>query len=294
MHAPGADDLPRLEETVRGKVTVCLNPDYAGGIDLEELRRLPSILASLEGRSSRQAGRSSLWNWHPQWHDGPGLVVRQYVHGGLLGPVRGSLFFADGRMRRELQLAVYARRRGVPTSPPLAVRVERAWGPLVRGHFVSEKIPGAMNLLELCEAVGTGHAPSRQQRRDLAAAIADAVADMHDAGILHADLNLKNVLVRNPFDGPEAYIIDFDRARLTARPTLRQRLANLLRLDRSIVKWAASRRAVGPGDRLRTLRCYLARYPEWKSRWGGIARRHARRHTRHYLARRPDERGSRR
>ncbi len=294
MHAPGADDLPRLEETVHGKVTVYLNPDYVGRIDIEDLRRLPSILASLGGRSSRQAGRSSLWSWHPQWHDGPGLMVRQYVHGGLLGPLRGSLFFADGRMRRELQLAACARRRGVPTSPPLAVRVERAWGPLVKGHFVSEEIPEAMNLLELCESVGTGQVPSRQQRRDLAAAIASAIADMHDAGILHADLNLKNVLVRNPFDAPEAYVIDFDRAELTPRPTLRQRLANLLRLDRSVVKWAASRRAVAPADRLRTLRCYLARYPEWESRWGRIARRHARRRTRHYLARQPDGQGSRR
>ena len=294
MHAPGADDLPRLEETSHGKVTVYLNPDYAGGIDLEDLRRLPSILASLGGRSSRQAGRSSLWSWHPQWHDGPGLMVRQYVHGGLLGPVRGSLFLSDGRMRRELQLAAYARRRGVPTSAPLAVRVERAWGPLVKGYFVSEKIPEAMNLLELCESVSAGHVPSRQQSRDLAAAIAGAIADMHDAGILHADLNLKNVLVRNPFDAPEAYVIDFDRAELTPQPTLRQRLANLLRLDRSVVKWAASRRAVAPADRLRTLRCYLARYPEWESRWGRIARRHAGRHTRHHLARQPDGQGSRR
>ena len=133
-----------------------------------------------------------------------------------------------------------------------------------------------------------------QELADKAAAIAGAIADMHDAGILHADLNLKNVLVRNPFDAPEAYVIDFDRAELTARPTLRQRLANLLRLDRSVVKWAASRRAVAPADRLRTLRCYLARYPEWESRWGRIARRHARGHTRHYLARQPDGRGSRR
>ncbi len=294
MQPPAADDLPQLKKLAEGNVTIYLNPDYARKIDRDDLGRLPSILASLQGRSSRQAGRPGSWSWQPEWHDGPGLVVRQYLHGGTFGALLGSAFLGDGRMRRELQLAAYARRRGVPTSVPAAVRVERVRGPFVEGHFVSERIPDALNLLELCQSVSAGAPLSRRQRRRLAAAVAGAVADMHDAGIVHADLNLKNVLVRNPFDAPEAYVIDFDRAELTGRPTLKQRLANLLRLDRSVVKWAASRQAVGPVDRLRVLRCYLARYAEWGGCWGRIARRHASRYPRHYLSRQRDGRGSRR
>jgi len=115
--------------------------------------------------------------------------------------------------------------------------------------------------------------------------VAATIADMHDAGIVHADLNLKNLLVRDAFDEPEAFVIDFDRARLAGRLGLGERMRNLLRLDRSVLKWAASRRAVSPLDRLRVLCIYLDRYPRWRERWGEIARRYARAHLLHRLSR---------
>lgn len=289
MQALPTQQLPALEKNTEGKVAVYLNPDYSGEVDCGDVRRLPAIVKGLEGRSSRQAGRISSWHWQPQWHEGPGLVVRQYVHGGLCGKLAGALFFRPARMKRELQLAIHARRHQVPTAPPVAVRIERSWGPLVTGYYVSEAIPQAQNLLEFFAALNPEQGLTARQRRRLTAGIAAAIADMHDAGIVHGDLNLKNLLVRDAFDEPQVFIIDFDSARLAGRLSLRQRMANLLRLDRSMMKWSASRRLVSARDRLRVVRSYLERYPAWRSQWARIARKYAGRHLRHHFSRERDE-----
>jgi 3-deoxy-D-manno-octulosonic acid kinase len=64
------------------------------------------------------------------------------------------------------------------------------------------------------------------------------IALMHAAGVAHPDLNLRNLLfVRTPETLPAAYLIDFDRARLSDGPTSPTRCArDLRRLGRSARK----------------------------------------------------------
>jgi 3-deoxy-D-manno-octulosonic acid kinase len=159
-------------------------------------------------------------------------------------------------MRREFGVAMLAHRRGVPTARPVALVVRRALGPLVRGYLVTEELTDAENLLEVLRRAQGAGSPPEPARRRLAAAVGRAVAAMHRAGIVHADLNLKNLLVRNAFDRPEVFIVDFDKARLVDEVSAREQRANLARLDRSARKWPASRRMVGPLDRAAVLRAY--------------------------------------
>ena len=72
---------------------------------------------------------------------------------------------------------------------------------------------------------------------------------MHAAGIEHADLNLRNILVLDGALGPEIFIIDFDKARLSegAVPAVRAR-RNLRRLRRSVDKLDRERVRVRPQD----------------------------------------------
>jgi tRNA A-37 threonylcarbamoyl transferase component Bud32 len=280
--------VPPPEKHQGGSVTLYVSPHCQDKVNRDDLLRLPAILEALPGGSSRLPGRKTWWAWEPSWHPGPGLMVRQYAHGGLWGRLTRTLFLGGRRMRHEFALALYARIAGVPTSAPVALRIERAWGPFVTALYVSERIPGTANLLELCRSADLAERLTSPQRRRLASAIAGAIGAMHDAGIVHADLNLRNILVRDPFGQPEAFVVDFDKAKIVERPSLNRRMANLTRLDRSIVKWAASRRAVRAADRLRFLRAYLQRYPQWAGQWEQIARRYARRHLRHRMFREPD------
>ncbi len=272
--------LPPPQEHRGERVRLLLNPDCAPAVQVDDLVRLPAIVARLQGSTTRQPGRPTCWVWRPAWHEGPGLLVRQYAHGGVLGRLWGTLFVGAARMRQELAVSRYAVAAGVAAPLPVAVRVEGVFGPLVRAHYVSRLIPRARDLLTLCAELPPD-ALSASRRRRLARRAADAVAAMHDAGIAHADLNLQNILVREPLDDPEVFIVDFDRAEVIEDVPLRRRMANLVRLDRSAGKWPESRRALGPLDRMRFLRAYLGRYPCWRGATTKIVHSYGSRHLRH-------------
>lgn len=282
MSPPAPEQIPPPETHSRGPTVVHLNPSNPARHLLNDLFRLPELLEDISGGSSRLAGRTTCWHWRPDGGQ-PGYLVRQYVHGGALGRLWGALFTDSERMQRELRVVRYAVLCGVPTPHPVALRVERVWGPFVEGHLVTEYIPDALNLLELCKGDQEGWPP--QRRHAAAHAVAGAVARMHDAGIDHADLNLKNILVQPGDDGLRTHIIDLDKAVVRRPLPLGRRMANLVRLDRSVLKWAASRQSVTLSDRLRVVRSYLGHYPDWRSQWRQILRTHATRHLRHVLTR---------
>ena len=59
---------------------------------------------------------------------------------------------------------------------------------------------------------------------------------LHDAGGRHADLHIGNLLVRERERETEALVIDLDRARIVPKMTAARRLAELMRLYRSLLK----------------------------------------------------------
>ncbi len=194
-------------------------------------------------------------------------MVRLYAHGGALGGLLGTRFLGAGRMLEEFRVHLHALRRGVPTCVPVALRIERH-GPLVTAHYVTRKVVDAVDLVDFVDRIPTCPLPGAER---LARSVADAVAGMHDAGILHADLNLRNLLVAQG-------------VRRGAGHRLRQG-APADRRSRSTSGWATStastaqRRsgpprgsAVGLLDRLRVLRAYLGRYPDWHEREADVAR----------------------
>ena len=255
-----------------GAVVLYADPRRVPLEGVRELFGLPDVLRALQGISSRSKGRETVWRWAPAWFGAGRLVVRQFAHGGLLGPLWGTMFWSRRPMLRELQIAMHALSRGVPTCRPIALRLEKAAGFLFRAHYLTEEIPEARNLLELCRNKGgeSRWPPVRRQR--LAYTVARVLASMHDAGICHGDLNLKNLLVAERDREDLVYVIDLKKARLKDRVSLRERLRNLKRLDRSVVKWPESRRGITVFDRIRTLRAYLRLQPEAAENWKEVAR----------------------
>jgi len=176
--------------------------------------------------------------------DGAPVVVRICRRGGLAARlVRETYLGLRPRPLRELALTVEARRRGVAAAEVLAARVE---GRLAyRGALVTAEVPAAATLLEALRG-----APDRAARRGLAAAAGRAVAGLHAAGVFHADLNLRNILVHPGPEGVRAALLDFDRAWLGA-PPLRSaaRRRNLRRLARSLAKLDPGGQLAGAEER---------------------------------------------
>jgi hypothetical protein len=188
--------------------------------------------------------------------DGRAVILRRYRHGGWLAPLTGERFLGTGRFHREFDLGRRACATGVPTPRPVAVGWRRA-GLTRRGCLATLEVAGARDLLAVLS-----EAPSPAARRACAHAAARAVRALHDAGIIHADLHLKNILVGPDPEGrapggaageaatvPHAWIVDLDLARREGTPLpLRARVPNLARLARSAEKHRRAGLALGEAE----------------------------------------------
>jgi tRNA A-37 threonylcarbamoyl transferase component Bud32 len=133
----------------------------------------------------------------------------------------------------ELAATEHARRKGVLTVEVVAACIERTWGPFYRGWLITRELAGAT---DLWGALQDEHY-TKPDKRPLLKAVAESIRRMHDQGIYHSDLNLKNVLVRRKDVAIEAYIIDFDKAQLFSGSLSSTRVEkNFKRLDRSLRK----------------------------------------------------------
>jgi tRNA A-37 threonylcarbamoyl transferase component Bud32 len=105
---------------------------------------------------------------------------------------------------------------------------------------------------------------------------------MHGAGIRHADLHLKNVLLTEEEGSPKLYLLDLDAATISQPLSDLAKCVNLLRLYRSVEKVNRRRTVITRTDALRFLRSYadessqpirsltgrLARLkPFWQLKW---------------------------
>ncbi len=219
-----------------------------GGDGLERL-----VLAGPGARGGEPAFRGRGATERVPW-DGGHAVFRRYRRGGLFRWLTRDRLFDERRPFAELCVTETARAAGVPTVEVLAVRVDPAGPGLWRGEIATRELPEAPDLVTWL----TGDdAPTGRARRDAIVSIGRAVRRMHDAGIVHADLHVKNVLLRRDPD-PTAFVIDFDRARVETPLHHDARLANLRRLDRSTVKFnLCVRPAISRADRVRFLRAYV-------------------------------------
>jgi serine/threonine protein kinase len=185
---------------------------------------------------------------------GENALVREYRRGGMVRYLTPDLFFTwPPRPFVELCITEAARRRGVPTLEVLGACVERRRGPFYRGWLATRQLAGSEDLW----AVLNGGAFSKEEKKELIASAALAIRKMHRQGILHADLNLKNILVRREQTGIQCYVIDLDKAKLYSQGlSVRQANQNLRRLLRSVSK-------LDPGRERLTLQdweLFLTRY----------------------------------
>jgi 3-deoxy-D-manno-octulosonic acid kinase len=159
------------------------------------------------------------------------LVLRRLLHGGLLGPLLGPLFLGMGRPLRELRVTAALRKAGAPVPRPALAVGRRIAGPFwtpVVGTYLE---PDAVDALSFLEA---GPDPPRLLRA--AEAMGSAVRRFHDEGGRHADLHVKNLLIRERDGSVECIVIDLDKARITLGLTPGERMAQMMRLFRSLLK----------------------------------------------------------
>lgn len=235
--------IPGFETLERGSHTVLIRPEWKNCLLDDLLADFGRVEPSKRRLYSH--GRVAHFSYLPE--GAPGRVfVRRATRGGLIGAVLGGLYTAVERPLQELRAATAARSAGVSVPEPLAVRVTRVGGLFYRFTVMTREIENAEDLLTFAAAPGG-------RKREVLDRVADEMRRLHESGVYHADLTMKNILR----SGTSIYIIDLDKATLVPKRDGRLDMMNLARLNRSVVKLLGTHGAVTRTDKLRFLRRYL-------------------------------------
>jgi len=153
------------------------------------------------------------------------LVLRHYWRGGLPARFTADQFIWQGIKRsrawRELRLLETLQDLGLPAPAPIGGRVERR-GLFYRADLLTRRIP---NVASLAEQLLSSPATTPWT------VIGRTIAQFHQAGIGHADLNVRNILIDTQ---DKVWLIDWDQGFIGADETHKTR--SLERLQRSIKK----------------------------------------------------------
>jgi len=159
-------------------------------------------------------------------------VVRHARRGGLLGPLLADRFVGRPRFLREIELAESLRAAGIPT-PPVLAGVAYAATLWHRADVATERVAGR----DLAAILFGDGPPTGPARTEMLREVGRLVRRLHEAGFVHPDLQLRNVLIESGPAGPKAWLLDVDTCRLLAPGDAEGRQANLARFERSWEKW---------------------------------------------------------
>jgi len=242
---------PSFSLLKKGNVYLLLHKDYKGTLLQQGVGDLKNLLHQHDSNTHYFSGRTP----HPSilLQNGNRMVIRQYSHGGWLRAITGSLFFFGTRSFRELSLTEEIRSCGIPTIEPIAAIHRTLLSPFYQPFLLTLEVPGALNPIQYLQRMGPR--PSREHllhKREIIRSAGLLLRKFHQAGFYHADLQLKNLLVV----GDQVLIIDFDRSYRKKTLSEREKMKNLLRLNRSVEKWKRSGLLITRTDRWRFLLAY--------------------------------------
>jgi tRNA A-37 threonylcarbamoyl transferase component Bud32 len=235
----------------KGKTSILVKEEYKDLLLRQGIEDFEIFLKRNRQSSNYLKGRAL----HPSIpiREGERVVIRQYFHGGLFRNFTRNLFLFGSRSFRELALTEEIRSYGIPTIQPIAAIHRFILPPFYQAYFLSLEIPNSKDLIQYFREIGTR--PSRENivlKRKTIQSAGLLLRKFHQSGFFHCDLQLKNILVA----GDQPFLIDFDRSYRKRTLSIRERMKNLLRLNRSVEKWRRLGLPINRTDRWRFFLAY--------------------------------------
>ena len=187
-------------------------------------------------------------------------VVRHYRRGGMVARFVQDRYLDSGVKRpvRELIASAKARARGVATPEVVAAAIYPAGG-WYRADIVTRYLPDSRDLAD--RLFEDDDAERRRRAMRHAGAL---MRRAHEAGVVHNDLNLRNILLAGGGDSEHAWLLDLDRAVVMRDAAARfERNLMLRRFSRSLRKFERARgRRLKDGEREAFADAYAAAQAE--------------------------------
>ncbi|HPD60890.1 MAG TPA: lipopolysaccharide kinase InaA family protein [Thermodesulfobacteriota bacterium] len=196
------------------------------------------------------------------------MVIRHFQRGGKIQKFIADLYFGRSRPLKELWVGYRARERGVPCAEIIAACHTKVWWKFHRGDLVTREIKDGKDLATYLKELGQPLTKEKVlEKRTVIKKVGELVRLMHDAGIFHGDLNLKNIILQ-PTDSQniKGYLIDFDKSFVRSHLSEILRTRNLLRLNRSAEKFKNQGLPITRTDTLRLILAYFQNPPDFKAR----------------------------
>jgi len=196
------------------------------------------------------------------------VIVRVYRRGGLSALVLPDMFTDARRPLNELVLTEKGRADGVPLPEILGLQIKWVLPFFYRARIVVKKIPDTVTLEQTLVSLVKENWFNKElhiKKINLVAALVQAIRQLHNAGINHRDLNIRNILIKQSGIDFTAYIIDLDKSEYETGKTglaLDKRSDNLIRLNRSLDKMLfktgqSLKGVISHTDRLRLFESYF-------------------------------------
>lgn len=219
----------------KGKVSLLLKEEYKSLLLKQGIDDIKTFLKNIPQTSRILKGRIL----HPSipLQNGKRMVLRQYLHGGLLRAITGSLYLFGSRSFRELSMTEEILSCGILTVQSIGAIHYRIFSPFYQAYFLSLEVPHAKDLTQYFQEIGAQPSPENLlQKRKTIRSVGFLIRQFHRAGFFHGDLQLKNILIA----GDQILLIDFDRSYRKPTLPIQKMMKNLLRLNRSVEKWKRS------------------------------------------------------
>ena len=195
------------------------------------------------------------------------VVVRHFQRGGKIQKFIADLYFGASRPLKELWIGFRAKEKGIPIAEIVAACHTKVFWKFHRGDLVTREIKGGKDLATYLNELGRPLGKEEiLEKRKVIHVVGKLVRTMHDAGIFHGDLNLKNIILQTTDPQIKSYLLDFDKSFLRAHLKENLKTRNLLRLNRSAEKFKNQGLPITRTDTLRFLLAYFQNPKDFKTR----------------------------
>ena len=157
------------------------------------------------------------------------VLIKQYSHGGISEKFFPKLYFLSNRFLHEFYMYINILKDNLPVPEYLGGFWSKKLG-FYKCGVITDYIPETYTLEELLK----NNFFSIEEKYDILIKCGKIIKNMHDIGIFHNDLQIRNLLIDSK--NKSVFLIDFDNAKKITTFNNYYRSQNLLRLKRSFIK----------------------------------------------------------